>query len=346
MMDGGSGGAWWGARLEGVHACRGDERLWEESLGAVAWGDWLMGGARLGDAWLHLGVAWLLRGAQLQHMDRERSARLHGSSSGNGGVSPRSATSPGIRQVVMDGERRSKGREEGKKSIQRAEKNLHRAHRDVAGPGDERALVHLHPPQQENVYSKAGGAEFCHPAQLLPLRALCCCCTPSPSVLSLGGKIQPGRSTAPSQHSAAYLSLTSKIKAKSPHSAPLRSAAGTWLCASLDSPQCQPGASCRSVHRPGCTSLYHQAAARSVQGPSSMQGRGGEGVGCCLYMGHLSCHGAAYGLGAWQCSWDSCVLMIQLSPGFGPWDHIPFPSPPHLLLPSQPPAPAGAIELK
>lgn len=27
VMDGGSGGAWWGAQLEGVHACRGDERL-------------------------------------------------------------------------------------------------------------------------------------------------------------------------------------------------------------------------------------------------------------------------------------------------------------------------------
>lgn len=178
-MDGGSGGAWWGARLEGVHACRGDERLWEESLGAVAWGDWLMGGARLGDAWLHLGVAWLLRGAQLQHMDRERSARLHGSSSGNGGVSPRSATSPGIRQVVMDGERRSKGREGGKKSIQRAEKNLHRAHRDVAGPGDERALVHLHPPQQENVYSKAGG-----PSSVIQLSSSLCvlCAAVAPRV--------------------------------------------------------------------------------------------------------------------------------------------------------------------
>lgn len=81
----------------------------------------MMGGAGLGDALLHLGVAWLLRGAQLQDIARECSARLHGSSSGNGGVSPSSATIPGVRQVVMDGERCSKGREGGKKNIQRAE---------------------------------------------------------------------------------------------------------------------------------------------------------------------------------------------------------------------------------
>lgn len=51
------------------------------------------------------------------------------------------------------------GREGGEKASKghKTRKNLHGVHRDMAVPGDERALVCPHPPQQENVYSKAGG---------------------------------------------------------------------------------------------------------------------------------------------------------------------------------------------